>query len=250
MKIRDTYGLILIGLQIRLLRNIKSDDTIEFVIDNIDRLEKELEESDLLVSLNAIQSLNQLQKSIEELKKLEKTTQVGGVHKNKIVAEMETIEKIVFSEATTKKVYVIPQRRYNEKYLLDEPHKLLKAGVFNKFSEICKFDFTAACRCMSFGEGTACAFHILRATEDTLKGMYYHFKKTNRLEKPMWGPMTSELRAKREPKPDKTLLDTLDVIRNSYRNPTQHPQVTYDIDSAQDLFGLCLDSLNKMTQYL
>jgi len=164
--------------------------------------------------------------------------------------EMISIENIVFSESSIKKIYIIPQRRYNEKYLIEEPSKLLKQGVFDKFSEIGKTDFVSACRCLSFGESTASAFHILRVTEDTLKKMYCHYKKTKRLKKPMWGPMTQELRNKKEPKPDSAVLDTLDVIRNSYRNPTQHPQVVYDIDGAQDLFGLCLDILNKMTQSL
>lgn len=249
MKIRDSYGLIYIGLQIRLLRNLESSDLASFVLENIKSLEDALEESELLVSLNAIKSLNVLQKDIKQLKQKPTDEAIEKGICDSIKEEMITIENIVFSESTIKKIYVIPQRRYNEKYLLDEPHKLLKHGVFDKLSEIGKFDFTAACRCLSFGEGTSCAFHILRATEDTLKTTYFHFKKTNRLEKPMWGPMTDELRAKREPKPNTTTLDTLDVIRKSYRNPTQHPQVTYDIDSAQDLFGLCLDILNKMTQY-
>lgn len=250
MKTRDTYGLIYIGLLIRGLRNITKTDDVKFVLDGLTSLENALEEAELFVSLNAVRCLNELQDSIEELKKMTTTEEIGQKISDSLTKEMNAIEKIVFSESTTKKIYVIPQRRYNEKFLLDEPHKLLKTGAFDKFSEMGKFDFSSACRCLSFGEGTACAFHILRATEDTLKVMYFHFKRTNRLEKPMWGPMTTELRAKREPKPDETILDTLDVIRNSYRNPTQHPQVTYDIDSAQDLFGLCLDILSKMTQYL
>jgi hypothetical protein len=80
--------------------------------------------------------------------------------------------------------------------------------------------------------------------------MYFHFKKSKRIKKPMWGPMTDELRKKIGGKPDLVILDTLDVIRKSYRNPTQHPETIYDIESGQDLFGLCLDILNKMTQYL
>lgn len=250
MKIRNTYGLIYIGLQIRLLRHTEEGDEVKFVLDNIKELEDELERSELLVSLNALQSLNTIRNTINELKKRKQTELINKEESETISEEMRAIEKIVFSEATTKKIYVIPQRRYNEKYLLDSPDKLLKPGVFEKFTDIGQFDFSSACRCLSFGEGTACAFHILRATEDTLKSMYFHFKKTNRLEKPMWGPMTTELRNKRDPKPSVTILDTLDVIRNSYRNPTQHPQVIYDIDSAQDLFGLCIDILNKMTMSL
>ena len=62
----------------------------------------------------------------------------------------------------------------------------------------------------------------------------------------MWGPMTSELRAKKSNKPSDTILNSLDLVRTSYRNPTQHPESKYDIESAQDLFGVCIDLINKM----
>ena len=55
----------------------------------------------------------------------------------------------------------------------------------------------------------------------------------------MWPPMTVELRNKRSPKPGEDTLAALDIVRVSYRNPTQHSEAKFDIDSAQDLFGIC-----------
>lgn len=66
----------------------------------------------------------------------------------------------------------------------------------------------------------------------------------------MWGDMLDQLKAKTKNKPPATLLISLDLIRSAYRNPTQHPQETYEIDSAQDLFGVCLDVIGKMTEEL
>jgi len=66
----------------------------------------------------------------------------------------------------------------------------------------------------------------------------------------MWGPMITELRAKRTNRPPQVLLDSLDNIRVYYRNPTQHPDAIYDIDSAQDLFGVCIDVIGKMASEL
>lgn len=172
--------------------------------------------------------------------------EIGETIKKEVHDAIVTIEKIVFSEACITEYYVIPERRFNGDYLLSKPMNLLKKGVFEKLSEMAIFDFTASCKCLLYGEGTACAFHILRATEETLKHYYYLYKKTNRLKKPMWGPMTNELRSKKGIKPDNIILDTLDLVRNSYRNPTQHPVVRYDIDEAQDLFGICIDLINKM----
>ncbi len=222
----------------------------ERVLKSFDALETQLEDADLPVSLSALTNINRLQDTIKEIRKLDPKITVTEEHQEILRIEMATMENIVFSESRIKKIYIIPQRRYNSSYLLNEPEKLLKNGTLNKLSDIARYDFLSACRCLAFGESTASAFHILRTTEDTLKHVYFEFKKTNRLDKPMWGPMTDQLRNKTGKKPDETTLNTLDLVRTSYRNPTQHPLVTYDIDSAQDLFGICLDLINKLAFYL
>ena len=58
--------------------------------------------------------------------------------------------------------------------------------------------------------------------------------------------MVDQLRAKARNNPLVTLLNSLDLSRTAYRNPTQHPEVTCEIDSAQELFGVCLDAIVKM----
>jgi len=60
---------------------------------------------------------------------------------------------------------------------------------------------------------------------------------------------TNLLRTKtRGRRPDPLILDHLDHIRRSFRNPTQHPDKIYDIQEAQDLFGLCVDAVNRMSR--
>lgn len=129
---------------------------------------------------------------------------------------------------------------------MKDQSKLFKDKVFTKLSDLTRYDIGSSCRCLLFGEGTACAFHILRATEGVLKQYYFRHKKTKRLVNPMWGPMTAELRAKKTNKVPDVVLKSLDLVRSSYRNPTQHPDATYDIESAQDLMGVCIDLINKM----
>lgn len=63
----------------------------------------------------------------------------------------------------------------------------------------------------------------------------------------MWGPMVTHLKKRKaKPIPPATLLNNLDNIRVSFRNPTQHPEKIYDIQEVQDLFGLCVDVVNRM----
>ncbi len=53
---------------------------------------------------------------------------------------------------------------------------------------------------------------------------------------------------KRRSSPPVELLNNLDNIRTSFRNPTQHPDKVYDIQEAQDLFGLSIDVVNRMVR--
>jgi len=156
------------------------------------------------------------------------------------------LEFVVASEGVTKKIYEIPKRRFNSDYLLDTPEKLFADDVFSSLSEIAQLDIRSACRCLLFGESTAVAFHVLRATEATLNSYYFKHKRKNRLVNPRWANIVEQLKAKKTNKPPEHLLESLDIIRKAYRNPTQHPDATYEIDSAQDLFGVCLDVIGKM----
>ena len=82
-----------------------------------------------------------------------------------------------------------------------------------------------------------------------------HFRTGN--EKRAWGPLIVDLKAKsRSPKPDAALLAHLDHLRERFRNPTDHPDKTYDIEEAEDLVHLVVDVINrcmrdkKVQQYL
>jgi len=249
MIVQDTYVYIQIGLCIRILRNIGSSSATDSVKKTIDTIYRNLIEGGFEVSIAAMRSVT-FSEMKTEIDGLEKDQKISSSLVFKIKEEFSTLEKVVFAEAITKKIYVLPSRRFNTEYLLGEPNKLLKNGAYEKLEEIAKIDFASSCRCILFGEATAAAFHILRATESVLKSYYFHHKRQNRLKVPMWGTMTPQLRAKTKNKPPETLLNSLDLVRTAYRNPTQHPEAIYEIDSAQDLFGVCLDLIGKMCEEL
>ena len=247
MNSQSCYTLIKIGLAIRLLRNLTPKCTAAFVTKHYSMLTSGLTDARFTVSTAGLNNVSEMVKSLEDLDEKEL---IGGKASAEINSEMVYVEKIVFAESITKEVYTFPDRRFNSEILLSKPAKLLKIGAYEKLSEIAKSDVDAACRCILFGEATAAAFHILRATEDVLRQYYLHHRKRKRLTKPMWGPMTNELRAKKSKKPPDVVLNSLDLVRTSYRNPTQHPDATYDIQSAQDLMGVCIDLVNRMTSEL
>ncbi|HXC17415.1 MAG TPA: hypothetical protein VNV60_08250 [Holophagaceae bacterium] len=228
---------------------MKSDESkkVKVALEHIRILLEGLNSQSFQVSIAGSSSIKAIAKDLE---KMDATAKIGSVISERLNKEMEIFERIIHSESSTKLVYLVSSGRFNAEYLTTSPSKLFKENIFNNLSEMAKFDFSSSCRCILFGEGTAAAFHILRATEDTLKKYYHIHKKTKRLTKPMWGPMTAELRSKKTNRPPIVLLDTLDMVRNSYRNPTQHPESKYDINEAQDLFGVCLDLIGKMAAEL
>ncbi|MGD9584654.1 MAG: hypothetical protein AB7V26_13430 [Lysobacterales bacterium] len=249
MIVQNSYVYIHIGLCLRLLRNISSTDTPELARTSVERLEQNLKEGTFVVCLASMESTS-YQDMMEALSNADGTKAMPASLIRDISTEFTRLENIVFAEALTRKIYMLPSRRFNTEYLLSSPHMLLKVGSFAKLEEVAKIDFTSSCRCILFGEATAAAFHILRATESVLKSYYFHHRRQNRLSKPMWGPMLDQLRAKTRNKPPDALITALDLIRTAYRNPTQHPEAIYEIDSAQDLFGVCLDVIGKMTEEL
>lgn len=80
--------------------------------------------------------------------------------------------------------------------------------------------------------------------------MFYHsIVKRKRMTIPLWGPTVDALKKRRNPPPVE-LLNNLDNIRRSFRNPTQHPEKIYDIQEVQDLFALCVDAIDRMIRHL
>jgi len=229
--------------------NLSSTDKKEFVVQELKNLTENLKIVNFEVSLSGIND-DRFSDMEEKVLGINDNQNIGEEIKSECSDEIYALERIVFAEAQTKNIYVLPQRRFHSDYLIRNQDKLFEDGVFEKFSELAQYDIKSSCRCLLFGESTASAFHILRATEAVLKDYYLHHIKRKRLKNPMWKAMLCELRRKKQKKPPTVLLNSLDLVRESYRNPTQHPDAIYDINSAQDLFGVCLDVLGKMANEL
>jgi len=247
--VQNTYVYIQIGLCLRLLRNVSTQSKASLATNTIETLKKKLQQGGFEVSLASMKA-DDYGEMIKALAAVDEKENLPANIAAIVTKKFATIEGVVFAEAITKKIYTLPSRRFNTEYLLSDPKSLLKAGAFEKLEEIAKTDFASSCRCILFGEATAAAFHILRATESVLKSYYFHHRRQKRLPKPMWANMVDQLKAKAKNKPPANLLASLDLIRTAYRNPTQHPEAIYEIDSAQDLFGVCLDVIGKMAEEL
>lgn len=159
------------------------------------------------------------------------------------------VRKTLEAEAEGAVAYILRDKRYDVNKLLVNVPALLDDGVFAWLPEIARHDLAEAGRCIAMEAPTAAAFHLLRGTESALRQFYCAVVRRGRVVL-MWGPMVTSLRARQRRRPPEALLDHLDNIRRSFRNPTQHPEKTYDIEEAQNLFGLCADVLSRMRRFI
>ena len=129
---------------------------------------------------------------------------------------------------------------------MEEPNQLLASGVHARLNEQSRRDWDAGCRCLAFENATAAAFHCLRCIEECVRTLYRAYFPGNKISHETWGQLTTQLRQKpRRPKPDDVLLVHLDHLRISFRNPTDHPEKSYDVEESEDLIHLAADSVNR-----
>jgi len=245
-------GYVYLGTAIRYLQDV--DETVKIegdgylsynirsVLENIDALE-------LTVSKQGSWYLSNFLTNIAEYTSAEGTLTKQGV--TDLTRIMSNLRHTLESETGTKFVYTVTDKRLDSKKLLNNVPALLAVGSFEQMPDIAQFDFVESGICIAFERPTAAAFHLLRGTEAVLRQLYLSVVKAKRLpsKSRMWGPMVEKLRTRTAGRPSDTLLQTLDNIRASYRNPTFHPETCYSIDAVQDLFSLCADAVQKMVSH-
>ena len=161
-----------------------------------------------------------------------------------LASAMRELRITLYSEAAGKEAFLVTGKRFEIEKLMAKPSELLAPGLFDELDEYTRYDLEEAGKCIAFERPTAAAFHLMRATEATLRRLYCAKVKRQRVDPLLWGPMVQHLRRRRD-SPPRPLLDGLDNIRHNFRNPTQHPDAIYDIQEAQDLLALSLDAIGR-----
>ncbi len=216
-------------------------------ISSISDLEECLKKAGLKVSLRAGFELWNIR---EELKSGNAPKELTPEMINRIRQAAKDLENTVVAEASERVVFVVTEKRIDIEKLIQRPSTLLSANVWRSLPRVSAIDFVASCKAIAYELPTAGAFHLLRCLEGAIQHYYLCMVKRDRLSPSdrMWGPMVKQLREKKRSKPQDALLDVLDRIRVNFRNPTSHPEKIYDTDEVQDLFGLCVDALNRIVK--
>jgi hypothetical protein len=243
--------LIQVGRSERFLFDVRKGWSIRgsaFLTGNIDLLLSNLDSLKFRVTLAAADELRRIRSEFEAYPP---GTKVSEKDEKRLREIMRNLRNTLRAEARTLQAYLLTEKRLEVGKLLVQPQSFLGEGTFRKLPEIAQFDIREAGKCIAFEVPTAAAFHLLRATEDALRAYYRVFFKHGPNDKDTWGMLVQKLQnKKRKPRADNTLLNHLDHIRKNFRNPTDHPEMIYDIDGSQDLFSVVADVLNRMAKEL
>lgn len=105
-------------------------------------------------------------------------------------------------------------------------------------------DMKQAGRCVALNVPTAAAFHLLRATESMIRTYYHRVVGTLPAVKHRnWGAYIKGLD---KCGADKKITTFLDHIRESYRNPITHPEISLSGAEAEALFGVCISVMHQI----
>lgn len=251
MELRTLLDYYRFGTQIRFLQDCRPGVPVHgdaFVLVNIGRLFDRLDELGMPVTKRVAK--NKLSNLIANLEGSDDDEKMGPERASELSKAIIDIRITLEAELHDIGAYSPTPKRIDLQRLLDNVGELFAPNVFDSLPEIARYDFQEAGKCIAFERPTAAAFHILRSTEDVLRFYYKQMIRQGRIRSLNWGPIVNNLRQKNRTKKYDVLNNHLDNIRASFRNPTQHPEATYDISEVQDLWSVCVDVVNRMLNTL
>lgn len=158
------------------------------------------------------------------------------------VSEFETV---LGAECQQLDTYFVSQKvAYSMPDLVERAEMLLPESVRAKVPSHCINDMKAAGRCLAFDNPTAAGFHLARAVESVMAEFYVHVvgkQMPTRMRN--WGIYIKQLRASGA---DAKVVGLLDHIREDYRNPITHPEVTLDSEEIEVLMGVSVSAITRM----
>jgi hypothetical protein len=242
---RSVINYYIFGTEMRYLQDVKQGWQLQgdsMVLENINRFLGNIEKLELNVTRRAAWKLYKLRDkfaaSENKLLTAEQAKELSEI--------MDNVRLTLDAEIQGLEAFITTDKRFDTTKLLEDMSALFAPGVFDQFPDIAKVDFNEAGKCIAFALPTAAAFHTLRGTEANLRHYYKKMIKQKRINTEMWGPIVEDLRKRSKTKKHNVLNNHLDNIRLSFRNPTQHPEATYDIQEVQDLLSVCIDANNRM----
>jgi len=258
MKKVSLYDYYSFGYNYYILLNESSTKLVEQFSIDVHSYSSFIKKLDLKVTMALLKmkGWNDAMAELEKFNKgVKKKSPIDKILHTKIIGLLNKADSTLDAEMNIKSGYILGEKRIITEKLTENISSIFSNDTFIHLPDIAKFDFTESGRCIAYDRHTASAFHSLRGTEDVLKFYYSHLTGKKATETQTWGYFLTEIEneiknAKINPLPPKELLQNLNSLRVFYRNKTQHPQLTYNSDEAQDLLFNCIKCVNEIMKDL
>jgi hypothetical protein len=175
--------------------------------------------------------------------------QVGWQH-YPLTESLREFEPVLAAECNALDVYVVSKKRgYSTPDLIDHAEVMLSTDAVVALEDGILADVKAAGRCLAFDTPTAGGFHILRAVEAVMALYYKHVTGREIAKRHRnWGLYLKRL--EKHPRADSKILGALEHIKENYRNPITHPEITLSEGDALMVFALSLSVIELMVGVL
>ncbi|MEA5501584.1 hypothetical protein VB735_00430 [Halotia wernerae UHCC 0503] len=152
----------------------------------------------------------------------------------------------MLAEMSILDIYLVQRKgAYDIKALLSEGFTLFPSELGRKVPNAIQDSIDAA-KCLAFEMPNACAFHTFRVLEHTVRAFAkLHITIEPGKEGIPLGTYISRLKDERLGI-DKTIIETLTLIKDSHRNPLIHPEDHLNVDEAISIIGICHSAMTLM----
>lgn len=170
-----------------------------------------------------------------------------------VVSKAKEFETVLSAELQTLATYQATQKGiYSTADLIERAENILPAPVLAKISSEIIEEIRQSGRCLAFDCATACAFHIMRATEAVMHKYYIFVRKPKpkpkgRLDN--WGAYIAELQKSQAPEV-KEVVAMLQQVKDRHRNLIMHPEILLTPDEAFTLFEIAKGAIIAMADKL
>jgi hypothetical protein len=154
-------------------------------------------------------------------------------------ASLQALSAVILHESKTRVALILSADKIGL-YEATEPH--FGAEVRDKFPTS-TYEINEAAKCLALGRTTACVFHLMRATEVTLKAVHACIGADSPRDK-NWTNWLTPIREERIRRTTKwaendffqDVWQRLDSIKDAQRNRTMHPDSVYTEEEARIIF--------------
>jgi hypothetical protein len=178
-------------------------------------------------------------KDIDDITLFHKQDAAGIPNLQTVQASIKKFEPILDEEVSAAPIFCLERiGNLSTENLLAAASKGYDQAAIQALDDRCIAEIDEAGRCLAFERPTASGFHILRAVELTIR--LYLSRIVGFVLPPLnrqnWGEFIKLLK---DNNAAKEVIDSLQNIKDNYRNPLMHPMDTLELRQAISLFCVC-----------